>query len=33
VLYGGDTLVPFGERLAAWPIQTLWAGLSRSASL
>jgi len=32
VLYGGDTVVPFGERLAAWPIQTLWAALSRSAA-
>ena len=24
VLYRGDAVVPFGERLAAWPIQTLW---------
>ena len=26
VLYRGDAVVPFGERLAAWPIQALWAG-------
>jgi hypothetical protein len=26
VLYGGDKAVPFGERLAAWPIASLWSG-------
>jgi uncharacterized protein len=26
VLYRGNAIVPFGERLAAWPIQALWAG-------
>ncbi|HEX7245525.1 MAG TPA: ATP-binding protein [Solirubrobacterales bacterium] len=25
VLYAGDRVVPFGERLAAWPVSTLWA--------
>jgi len=25
VLYRGETVVPFGERLAAWPVETLWA--------
>ena len=24
VLYGGSAVVPFGKRLAAWPIETLW---------
>jgi predicted AAA+ superfamily ATPase len=26
VLYGGDEVVPFAERLAAWPLSALWAG-------
>jgi hypothetical protein len=25
VLYGGRTVVPFGERLATWPIASLWS--------
>ncbi|MGE5280768.1 MAG: ATP-binding protein [Chloroflexota bacterium] len=25
VLYTGDSAVPFGERLAAWPVSALWA--------
>lgn len=25
VLYRGATVVPFGERLAAWPVESLWA--------
>ena len=25
VLYRGETVVPFSDRLAAWPIETLWA--------
>lgn len=25
VLYTGDSVVPFGDKLAAWPIQSLWA--------
>lgn len=28
VLYGGDTAVPFSERLAAWPVRELWTGES-----
>lgn len=26
VLYTGDAYLPFGDRLAAWPIDALWAG-------
>lgn len=26
VLYRGDAVLPFGERLAAWPLDALWAG-------
>ena len=25
VLYTGERIIPFGEGLAAWPIETLWA--------
>lgn len=26
VLYGGEKVLPFGDRLEAWPISTLWSG-------
>jgi uncharacterized protein len=31
VLYAGGQPLPFGDRLRAWPISTLWTGISRDA--